>query len=59
MLCPGISQTFNLREASAAVRHFAHSRRLAGLAADLMGVDSIRIYYDKAMFKEPGAEITP
>jgi len=53
-----LSQTFNLREASAAVRHFAHSRRLAGLAADLM-VDSIRIYYDKAMFKEPGAEITP
>ena len=41
------------------MRHFAHSRRLAGLAADLMGVDSIRIYYDKAMFKEPGAEITP
>ena len=38
---------------------FAHSRRLAKLAADLMAVDSIRIYYDKAMFKEPQSDITP
>lgn len=53
------AQTFNLREQSRGVAHFAHSRRLAELAANLMRVDSIRIYYDKAMFKEPLSEITP
>ncbi|MXY48543.1 MAG: phytanoyl-CoA dioxygenase family protein [Gemmatimonadetes bacterium] len=52
-------QTFNLREAHEVVARFIQSPRLGRIAADLMGVDAVRIYYDKAMFKEPESWITP
>lgn len=52
-------QTFNLRNLDAGVAQFVLAHRFAGIVADLMGVDGVRIYYDKAMFKEPGGWITP
>ena len=52
-------QTLNLRLRDEGVRQFALSRRLAGIAARLVGVDAVRIYHDQALFKEPGGGITP
>ena len=52
-------QTFNLREEDERAARFIQSRRFGKIAADLMGVDAVRIYYDKAMFKEPESWITP
>ncbi len=52
-------QTFNLREADERAARFIQSPRFGRIAADLMGVDAVRIYYDKAMFKEPESWITP
>lgn len=52
-------QTFNLREADEQAAQFIQSPRFGKIAADLMGVDAVRIYYDKAMFKEPDSWITP
>ena len=52
-------QTFNLREADERAARFIQSPRFGNIAADLMGVDAVRIYYDKAMFKEPDSWITP
>ena len=52
-------QTFNLREADEVAARFIQSPRFGQIAADLMGVDAVRIYYDKAMFKEPESWITP
>jgi len=52
-------QTFNLREADEHAAGFIQSTRFGKIAADLMGVDGVRIYYDKAMFKEPESWITP
>ena len=33
---------------------FTLARRFAKIAADLMGVEGVRIYHDQALFKEPG-----
>ena len=38
---------------------FVLARRFAKLAADLLGVDGVRIYHDQALLKEPGGGITP
>jgi ectoine hydroxylase-related dioxygenase (phytanoyl-CoA dioxygenase family) len=35
------------------------SPRFAKAAADLLGVDGVRIYHDQALFKEPGGGHTP
>ena len=32
---------------------------MAGIAADLMGVDGVRLYHDQALFKEAGGGHTP
>jgi ectoine hydroxylase-related dioxygenase (phytanoyl-CoA dioxygenase family) len=52
-------QVTNLWRHSAAVREFVFSRRLAGIAADLLGVDGVRLYHDQALYKESGGGITP
>ena len=52
-------QISNLWTDSETVRRFVLSRRFAKIAADLMGVDGIRIYHDQALFKEPGGGPTP
>jgi len=38
---------------------FVLSRRFARAAAELMGVDAVRIYHDQALFKEAGGGPTP
>jgi hypothetical protein len=52
-------QIMNLGEKDEAVRRFVHARRFARIAADLMGVDGVRILHDQALFKEPGGGFTP
>lgn len=52
-------QITNLWEKDAAVARFVLARRFGKIAADLMGVDGIRLYHDQALFKEPGGGPTP
>ncbi|MHA6485356.1 phytanoyl-CoA dioxygenase family protein [Paenibacillus sp. strain BS8-2] len=52
-------QIGNVWTKSEEVRKFVTARRFAKIAADLMGVDSVRIYHDQALFKEPGGGHTP
>lgn len=51
-------QVGNLWELSGHVRRFSFSRRFARAAAELMGVDGVRIYADQGLFKEPGGGAT-
>ncbi|MGI8882040.1 MAG: phytanoyl-CoA dioxygenase family protein [Jatrophihabitans sp.] len=41
------------------VKEFVFSRRLARIAAELLGVDGVRLYHDQALYKEPSGGITP
>lgn len=52
-------QVGNLWERSAAVREFVFGKRLAGIAAALIGADGVRLYHDQALCKEAGGGITP
>ncbi len=52
-------QVMNLWEHDEDVRRFTLARRFAKIAADLMGVPSVRLYHDQALFKEPGGGRTP
>ncbi|QHT59791.1 phytanoyl-CoA dioxygenase family protein [Paenibacillus lycopersici] len=52
-------QVANVWERSEAARKFAFARRFAKIAAELMGVDGVRMYHDQALFKEPGGGHTP
>jgi ectoine hydroxylase-related dioxygenase (phytanoyl-CoA dioxygenase family) len=52
-------QIMNLWEKDDQVRRFVLARRFGKLAADLMGVDGVRLYHDQALFKEPGGGHTP
>lgn len=52
-------QIMNLWENDEAVRRFTLARRFGKIAADLMGVDAVRLYHDQALFKEPGGGHTP
>lgn len=52
-------QVFNLWRASDAARTIGFSRRLAGIAADLLGTSGVRMWHDQALFKEPGGGFTP
>lgn len=52
-------QIGNLRRKSEIVKKFVMARRFAKIAADLMGVDGVRIFHDQALFKEPGGGHTP
>lgn len=52
-------QVMNLWEFDESVRPFVLSRRFARIAAELMGVDGVRLYHDQALFKEPGGGATP
>ena len=42
-----------------ALKRFTLARRFGKVAADLMGVDGVRLYHDQALFKEPGGGPTP
>ncbi len=52
-------QIMNLWTQSPEVREFVFGKRLARMAAELMGVSGVRIYHDQALYKEPGGGITP
>lgn len=52
-------QIMNLWQADAFVRKFTLARRFAKVAADLLGVDHVRIYHDQALYKEPQGGHTP
>jgi ectoine hydroxylase-related dioxygenase (phytanoyl-CoA dioxygenase family) len=49
----------NLWEKDRNVRRFVLARRFGKLAADLLGVDGVRVYHDQALLKEPGGGLTP
>lgn len=52
-------QIKNLWRHDKKVRRMVMSKRLARVAADLLGVKNVRIYHDQALFKEPGGGHTP
>lgn len=52
-------QIMNLWREDEQVREFVFSKRLARIAAELMGVDAVRLYHDQALYKEPSGGITP
>lgn len=52
-------QITNLWQRDEQIKQFVFSERLAAIAADLMGVDSVRLYHDQALFKEAGGGYTP
>ena len=51
-------QMMLLSRSSDAVREIIHDPRLGELAADLAGIDGIRIWHDQALIKEPLANAT-
>lgn len=52
-------QVMNLWRKSEEIKRLVFSRRLARIAAGLMGVPGVRLYHDQALFKEPGGGFTP
>jgi ectoine hydroxylase-related dioxygenase (phytanoyl-CoA dioxygenase family) len=52
-------QIMNLWTRDDGVRRFVFSPRFAKIAADLMGVEGVRLYHDQALYKEPGGGPTP
>ena len=52
-------QSMNLWTVNPVAREFVFAKRFAKVAADLMGVDGVRLYHDQSLFKEPGGGITP
>jgi ectoine hydroxylase-related dioxygenase (phytanoyl-CoA dioxygenase family) len=52
-------QIMNLWQEDEQARAFVFSKRLAKIAADLMGVEGVRLYHDQALYKEPSGGITP
>jgi len=52
-------QIMNLWEVDDAVKQYTLAARMGKIAADLLGVENVRIYHDQALFKEPGGGPTP
>ena len=52
-------QVMNLWVREEAVRRYTLARRFGRIAAELMGVNGVRIYHDQALYKEAGGGITP
>jgi len=52
-------QIMNLWTKDEVCREFAFSKRLARIAAELMGVKGVRMYHDQALYKEAGGGFTP
>ncbi|GAC1422772.1 MAG: phytanoyl-CoA dioxygenase family protein [Flavisolibacter sp.] len=52
-------QIMNLWRVDEAVKKFVLSKRFGRTAAQLLGVENVRIYHDQALFKEPGGGPTP
>lgn len=52
-------QISNLWQHDQTAREFVFSRKLASIAAKLMGVKGVRLYHDQALYKESGGGLTP
>lgn len=52
-------QVPNLWQRDSVIARFVFARRFARVAAELLGVDSVRLYHDQALCKEPGGGYTP
>lgn len=52
-------QIMNLWTTSEGVKEFVFGKRLARIAAELIGATGVRIYHDQALYKEAGGGITP
>lgn len=52
-------QVGNLWQKDERAAKFTMARRFAKIAAELMGVRSVRLYHDQALYKEPGGGHTP
>jgi ectoine hydroxylase-related dioxygenase (phytanoyl-CoA dioxygenase family) len=52
-------QIGNVWQQSESVKSLVLARRFAKIAAELMGVNGVRIYHDQALFKEPYGGHTP
>jgi ectoine hydroxylase-related dioxygenase (phytanoyl-CoA dioxygenase family) len=52
-------QVMNVWVNNATVREVTFSKRLAGIAAGLLGTRGVRIYHDQALYKEAGGGFTP
>lgn len=52
-------QIMNLWTKDETVKQLVFSKRLAGIATQLMEVEGVRLYHDQALFKEPGGGFTP
>ncbi|HUP44187.1 MAG TPA: phytanoyl-CoA dioxygenase family protein [Thermoanaerobaculia bacterium] len=52
-------QVTNVWRQDEEARRIVFDRRLAGAAARLLGVESVRLYHDQALFKPPGGARTP
>ncbi len=52
-------QIMNLWARDEAVARFTLAKRFARIAAELMGVEGVRVYHDQALFKESGGGPTP
>jgi hypothetical protein len=52
-------QVSNIWEHDPVVREFSFSKRLARIAAELMGTTGVRMWHDQALYKEAGGGFTP
>lgn len=52
-------QVTNLWQKDNVVKRFVFKKEFAQMAADLLGVEKVRLYHDQALFKEPGGGRTP
>jgi len=52
-------QFMNMWTRDKRLARFILAERFGHIAAQLLGVDAVRIYHDQALFKEPGAGYTP
>lgn len=52
-------QFTNLWQKDERAAKFVLARRFGQIAAELMGVDGVRLYHDQALYKEPGGGHTP
>src|SRR5688572_26220135 len=52
-------QIMNIWTKDELVKRFSLSKKFAKIAADLLGVENVRIYHDQALYKEPGGGPTP
>lgn len=52
-------QIMNLWQQDEEVKRFVFARKFAQVAADLLGVEKVRLYHDQALFKESNGGHTP